>query len=55
MRGVTDARGAMKSLSWFRNIAPHHRVAGYCCVFLAAAYIAAVAVLVAYLLGELFW
>jgi hypothetical protein len=43
----------MKSMSWFRNIAPHRRVAGYCCVLAAAAYVAAVALLVAYLLSDL--
>jgi hypothetical protein len=45
----------MKSLSGFGSVAPHHRVAGYCCVFAAAAYVAAVALLVAYLLGDLLW
>jgi hypothetical protein len=43
----------MKSLSWFRTIAPHHRVAGYCCVLVAALYVAAIALLVAYLLSDL--
>jgi hypothetical protein len=45
----------MKSLSWLRSVAPHRRIAGYCCVFVAAAYIVAVALLVAYLLGVQFW
>lgn len=50
-------RGTMgvKSLSWIRIVAPQHRVAGYCCVLIAAAYVAAVALLVVYLLGELLW
>jgi hypothetical protein len=43
----------MKSLSWFRSVAPHHRVAGYCCVLVAAAYVVAIALLVAYLLSDL--
>jgi hypothetical protein len=45
----------MKSLSRPRDVVPHHRTAGYCCVFVAAAYVAAVALLVAYLLGDLLW
>jgi hypothetical protein len=45
----------MKSLSWFRHVAPQHRVAGYCCVFVAAAYVVAVTLLVAYLLSDLPW
>jgi hypothetical protein len=45
----------MKALSWFRSVAPHHRVAGYCCVFVATVYVVAVALLVAYLLGDLLW
>jgi hypothetical protein len=45
----------MKSLSRVRDVAPHQRAAGYCCVFVAAAYVAAVALLVAYLLGDLLW
>jgi hypothetical protein len=45
----------MKSLSWIRSAAPNRRVAGYCCVFVVAAYVAAIALLVAYLLGTLLW
>jgi hypothetical protein len=45
----------MKSPYWLKNIAPQPMVAGYCCVFIAAAYVAAVALLVAYLLGDLLW
>jgi hypothetical protein len=45
----------LKSPSWFRTVGPNHRVAGYCCVFVAAAYVAAIALLVAYLLGNMPW
>jgi hypothetical protein len=45
----------MKSPSWFKSVVPHHRVAGYCCVFVVAAYVVAIALLVAYLLGDLLW
>jgi hypothetical protein len=45
----------MKSLSWIRSAAPHRRVAGYCCVLVVSIYVAAIALLVAYLLGDLLW
>ena len=45
----------MKALSWLKSATPHHRVAGYCCVLVAAVYVAAIALLVAYLLGDLIW
>jgi len=45
----------VKSLSWLKSFAPHHRVAGYCCVAIGAAYVIAVALLVAYLLGDMLW
>jgi hypothetical protein len=47
--------GGMKSPSWLRSVGPNHRVAGYCCVFVAVTYIAAVALLVLYLIGSLLW
>jgi hypothetical protein len=45
----------MKSPFWIRSAAPHRRVAGYCCVFVVSAYVAAIALLVAYLLSDLLW
>jgi hypothetical protein len=45
----------MKSMSWIKSVVPNHRVAGYCCVFIAAAYVVAVALLVGYLIGDLLW
>jgi hypothetical protein len=45
----------MKVLSRLRTVGPTHRAAGVCCVLIAAAYVGAAALLVAYLLGDLLW
>jgi hypothetical protein len=53
--GVTIRETTDMPLSGFGRVVPHKHVAGYCCVLVAAAYVAAAALLVAYLLGDLLW
>jgi hypothetical protein len=45
----------MQSTSWPKKSESHHRVAGYCCVFMAAAYVVTIAGLVVYLIVGLPW
>jgi hypothetical protein len=43
----------MATRHWFPRAESGHQVAGYCCVFLAAGYVIAIALLVGYLIASL--
>ncbi len=45
----------MATRHWFGRTHSSHHMAGYCCVFLAAAYVAAIVFLVGYLIATLLW
>jgi hypothetical protein len=45
----------MATRHWFPRAESGHHAAGYCCVYLAAAFVVGLTLLVGYLIASLFW